>query len=304
MPAPVDSNSPGFWKDGQFRLFNSTERGPILGSGPDQFALDTMQNVQMRAINPWPYWMESVWQDPNGLVYGWYHQEFGPCPSGNDLAVPRIGAAISYDGGITFLDMGSILTSGELSDCASQNGFVAGGVGDFSVILDQEHKYFYFLYSSYGGRLENEGICIARMPYDSRLFPSGAVQKYYQGAWSEPGMQGRESAILPAKVSWQQPNTNSFWGPSIHWNTYLQKYVVLLNHSCCTPRYPQDGIFITYNGDLSDPKGWSAPVRLVTDPGWYPQVIGTDSTGSDQLAGQVAQFYIGGKSHWQIVFDQ
>jgi hypothetical protein len=79
---------------------------------------------------------------------------------------------------------------------------------------------------------------------------------------------------------------------------------VLLNHSCCSPGYPQDGIFIAYNSDLSNPKGWSSPVRLLSDPGWYPQVIGTDSDASDQLAGQTAQFYLAGKSHWQIVFSQ
>jgi hypothetical protein len=304
MPASADSNSPGFWQSGQFRLLNSTVKGPILGSGPSQFALGSPQKVLMNPIYPWAYWMESVWQDPDGLIYGWYHQEFGPCPAGNDLAVPRIGAAISYDGGDTFLDMGSIITSGELADCNSQNGFTAGGVGDFSVILDQQQKYFYFLYSSYSGRLENEGICIARMPYASRMFPNGAVQKYYRGAWTEPGMQGRDSAIFPATVSWQLPNTNSYWGPSVHWNTYLQKYVVLLNHSCCSPRYPQDGIFIAYSGDLANPKGWSAPVRLISDPGWYPEVIGLDTNGSDRLAGQTARFYIAGESHWQIVFNQ
>ena len=304
MPAPVDSNSPAFWQDGQFRLFNSTVAGPVLSSGTHQFALHSSQLVQMHPIYPWAYWMESIWRDPNGLVYGWYHQEFGPCPAGNDLAVPRIGAAISYDGGATFIDMGSIITSGQPVDCDSQNGFVAGGVGDFSVILDQQHEYFYFLYSSYAGQLENQGICIARMPYASRLFPNGAVQKYFQGGWTESGMEGRETAIFPAKVSWQQPNTNSYWGPSIHWNTYLQKYVALMNHSCCSPRYPQDGIFVTYSADLSNPQSWNAPVRLSNDSGWYPQVMGTGADGSDSLAGQAARLYITGKSRWQIVFQQ
>ena len=303
MPAPVDSNSPGFWRDGEFHLLNSTSRGPILSSGPNPFALTAPASVQINPIYPWPVWMESVWQDPNGLVYGWYHQEFGPCPAGNYLAVPRIGAAISYDGGKTFLDMGSVITSGEMADCNAQNVYTAGGVGDFSVILDQQGKYFYFLYSSYSGRLETQGICIARMPYGSRLFPNGAVQKYYRSAWSEPGMGGRESAIFPAKVSWQQADTDSYWGPSIHWNTYLGSYVILMNHSCCSPRYPQDGIFITYNADLSNPQGWSVPVRLMDTPGWYPQVIGTDANGSDHVAGKTARLYIAGSSQWQIVFD-
>jgi hypothetical protein len=304
MPAPVDSNSPAFRDSGgQFHLFNSTVTGPIESSGANQFALNAPQPVKMNTISPWAYWIESVWRDPNGLVYGWYHQEFGPCPEGNYLAVPRIGAAISYDGGVTFLDMGSIITSGEPTDCSSQNGYVAGGVGDFSVILDQEHKYFYFLYSSYGGSPENEGISIARMPYESRLFPNGAVLKYYSGSWSEPGLDGRDFAVFPAKVAWQLQNTDSMWGPSVHWNTYLKKFVVLMNHSCCSPRYPQDGIFISYNADLSDPQGFTNPVRLLNDPGWYPQVIGAGPNGSDTLAGQAAQLYVAGKSRWQIVFQ-
>ncbi len=66
MPSAVDSNSPAFWQNGQLRLFNSTVKGPILGSGPSQFAFDSTQKVQMNPIYPWAYWMESVWQDPNG----------------------------------------------------------------------------------------------------------------------------------------------------------------------------------------------------------------------------------------------
>ena len=304
MPAPVDSNSPAFWQDGQIRVFNSTVKGPILGSGGSQFTLDASQTVQMTPVHPWPFWIESVWRDPEGPIYAWYHQEFGPCPAGNYLAVPRIGAAISYDGGNSFVDMGSVITSGETADCQAKNGYTAGGVGDFSVILDQQHQYFYFLYSSYAGQLENQGICIARMPFESRRFPNGAVEKYYQGGWSEPGMHGRESAIFPAKRSWREADTNSYWGPSVHWNTYLQKYVVLLNHSCCSPRYPQDGIFITYSSDLGDPTAFTAPARLADNPGWYPQVLGLGADGSDQLAGQTARFYIAGTSRWKIVFSQ
>jgi hypothetical protein len=304
MPGSVDSNSPAFWQNGQLQLFNSTWQGPTLSTGDSQLTLGSPQNVQLAPIYPWPFWIESVWRDPDGPVYAWYHQEFGPCPDGNYLAVPRIGAAISYDGGQSFVDMGSILTSSQPVDCNAQNGYTAGGVGDFSVILDQAHQYFYILYTSYGGQLQNEGICIARMPYGSRRFPNGAVQKYYNGAWSEPGIDGQESAVFPAVQLWQQPDTNSFWGPSVHWNTYLQKYVVLLNHSCCATGYPQDGIFITYNGDLSDPTGFTDPVRLADDPGWYPQVLGFGPDGTDQLAGQTARFYIAGKSQWRIVFSQ
>lgn len=305
MPSPVDSNSPAFWLNNELHLLNSTVSGPILGSGPNQSALKSTQAVTMKPVYPWAYWMEATWVDPTGLVYGWYHQEFGPCPAGNYLAEPRIGAAISYDGGKTFLDMGSVITSGEPADCAAQNGYTAGGVGDFSVVLDQQKKYFYFFYSSYAGDLENEGICVARMPYSSRMFPNGAVEKYYNGAWSEPGVGGRDGAIFAATALWQKADTNSYWGPSLHWNTYLNKYVMLLNHSCCSPRYPQEGIYISYNSDPGKPQNWSAPVLLMHNAGWYPQVIGNGvNTGTDSNAGATPRLYIAGKSTWQLQFSQ
>jgi len=304
MPAPVDSNSPAFWRDGQFHIFNSTVKGPMLSSGASQFAIEDTASVQMTPVYNWPFWMEAVWQDPNGLIYGWYHQEFGPCPAGNYLAEPRIGAAVSYDGGKSFIDMGSIITTGEPVDCKAQNGYTAGGVGDFSVVLDQQQQYFYFFYSSYGGQLANEGICVARMAYADRLFPNGKVWKYGQGAWSQQGIGGEDAAIFPAKARWQVPQTNSFWGPSIHWNTYLNKYVMLLNHSCCSPRYPQDGIYIVYSGDLSNPSAWTAPVHLLNTASWYPQVIGNGQGASDSVAGRTAQLYVAGQSQWQIVFSQ
>lgn len=305
MPSGVDSNSPAFWMNNQLHLFNSTHNGPILSGGASQATLKFEGGVKMSQVFDRPYWIEAAWVDPAGQVYGWYHQEFAPCAAGNYLAEPRIGAVISYDGGKTFLDMGTIISSGEPDDCNAQNGYTAGGVGDFSVILDRQHKYFYFLYSSYAGDLQNQGICIARMPYASRGFPIGAIQKYYDGAWSEPGMGGRDWAILPATALWQNADTNSYWGPSLHWNTYLNKYVMLLNHSCCSPGYPQEGIYISYNPDLGNPKGWSAPALLLHNPGWYPQVLGGGiNSGTDSNAGQTPRLYIGGKSTWQLTFGQ
>jgi hypothetical protein len=136
MPGQVDSNSPAYWQNGKFHLLNSTGNGPVRSSGSDQFHLGDQQNTRINRINPWPTWMEAVWVDPSGVILGWYHQEhFGVCP-GKSLSVPQIGAAISYDGGNTFQDLGAILTSGDPINCNSQNGYFAGGQGDPSVILD------------------------------------------------------------------------------------------------------------------------------------------------------------------------
>ena len=303
MPAQTDSNSPAFWKDGAFHLINSVGAGPVISSGSDQLNFGVPAPVHMTHVNPWPTWIESVWVDPTGVVFGWYHQEhFGICP-GTNLSAPHIGAAISYDGGLSFYDMGVILSSGDAIHCNSQNGYFAGGNGDVNVIIDREQEYFYFFFGNYAGPLESQGVVAARLPFASRWAPVGAARKYYQGEWTEPGLGGRTTPIFPAKVSWQDPNTDSFWGPSLHWNTYLTSYVMLLNRSCCSPGFPQKGIWISYSNNLSDPASWNKPRKLLDDTGWYPQVIGLGDKGTDRRAGRVARLFIYGHSRWEIVFD-
>ncbi|MDE3165683.1 MAG: hypothetical protein KGN36_07755 [Acidobacteriota bacterium] len=304
FPGQTDSNSPSFYLNGQFNQINSIGLGPTLAAGPDQFHLGPAAPVSMTHVNPWPTWIESVWVDPTGVVFAWYHQEhFGVCP-GTNFSVPHIGAAISYDGGASFYDMGTIVASGDPIDCSSQNGYFAGGNGDVNVIVDRHNQYFYFFFTNYSGPVENQGVVAARLPFASRWSPIGAVQKYYQGDWTEPGIGGRTTPVFPAKVSWQQPNTNSFWGPSLHWNTYLESYVMLLNHSCCTPGFPQKGIWASYATDLSKPASWTKPQRILTDTGWYPQVIGLGPQGTDRRAGRIARLYIYGHSRWEIVFEK
>jgi hypothetical protein len=201
--------------------------------------------------------------------------------------------------------MGAVITSGDGYDCSSQNGYFAGGAGDVSVILDRDKKYFYFFFGVYGGPLDTQGVGVARMPFASRYSQNGAVMKWFAGGWNSPGLNGRITPIFPAKASWQQPNTDAFWGPSVHWNTYLEQYVLLLNHSCCEPGFPQEGIYASYGtNDLSDPSKWSTPTRIMENSGWYPQVLGVGKEGTDRLAGRVARLYISGHSYWNIVFEK
>lgn len=151
MPAVVDSNSPGFWRDGRFKVFNSTGVS-LVSAGVDQFRWDggSTQPVQVDLPDDFRMWIEAVWQDSDGSIYAWYHNEpEGLCPD-SSLTAPQIGALVSYDGGKSFADLGIILSSGDPIDCSAQNAFFAGGHGDFSVILDREQRHFYFLFGNYG----------------------------------------------------------------------------------------------------------------------------------------------------------
>src|SRR4029078_1644474 len=135
--------------------------------------------------------------------------------------------------------------------------------GDFSVILDHDRRYFYFMTSTYGGDASEQGVALMRMAIDDLPGPVGKVWKYYKGAWDEPGLGGRVTPVFPATVGWQESNTDSFWGPSVHWNKYLEKYVVLMNRSCCSPGWPQEGIYLSVASDIADPASWTTPVKIL-----------------------------------------
>jgi hypothetical protein len=299
MPGDVDSNSPAFWIRGRFHLLNSTGNGPMLSRGWNQFRLGAPQMSHIVRLRPWPAWIEAVWVDPTGVSLGWYHQEQEYLCGAQRPALPQIGAAISYDGGNTFHDVGIVLASAERADCRSKNGYFAGGHGDFTVVLDRNREYFYFFFGNYGGPVETQGVAVGRMAYGDRFQPAGKVRKFDGEGWNQPGVGGRVEPIFPAAVSWQLENTDSFWGPSVHWNTYLEKWVMLLNRSCCSPGWPQEGIYAAFSADL---KGWSKPTKILSDTGWYPQVLGLGPGETDSVAGRIARLYIYGRSSWHIVF--
>ena len=309
LPKVIDGNTAAMWANGELHIFHSTGV-PTRSKGPDQFNLGNTEPIAFDSEEHKPVWFEAVWRDSDGTLFLWYHNEPGGVCAGNKLTFPRIGAAISYDDGKTVQDLGIVLESGDAPDCGSKNGFFAGGHGDFSVIPDRENKYFYFLFTNYGGALSEQGVATARMAFDDRYQPGGAVKKYYNGAWDEPGRGGHMTAIFPAATSWQDAGTDSHWGPSVHWNTFLNQYVILMNHACCEPGWPQVGIYATFNADLANPWKWTVPWRILDiegiahKPGYYPQVLGLEPDGTDTVAGRVARLYVHGESHHEIVFSQ
>lgn len=302
MPAQVDSNSPALWLDGEYVLYNSA-RKPVVSRGAGPLGRFQSRDITVDRDEHFPMWIEAAWLDEDGAIYAWYHHEPEGLCSGSDLTAPQIGALVSYDGGELFYDLGLILTSADPMDCTAKNGFFGSGHGDFSVILDRQGEYFYFLFGNYGGPTHEQGIAIARMAFADRINPAGAVWKYFNGAWWEPGLGGRVSPIFPAGVSWKEEDTDAFWGPSVHWNTHLESYVVLMSRSCCRSNWPQEGVYITFNPDLGNPYGWTAPERILErPPAYYPQVLGMKAGETDTLAGETARLYLQGKSQWEIVF--
>ena len=313
MPArTVDGNSPAFRDEhGILHVYTSTGAEPARMSGPSVTELSL--DVRPPSVEPrdhYPIWIESVWRDEDGAVYGWYHHEPNSqiiCGS-RKLTAPRIGALVSTDGGVTFSDLGLVLTSGDQPNCSAQNGFFAGGHGDFSVVLDKDREYFYFLFTNYGGSVSNQGISIARMAFADRATPAGKVRKYFLGQWSEPGQGGMLTPIFPAFQSWERSDADSFWGAAVHWNKALESYVAVMNRACCKTNWPQEGIYIAFNADLAHPENFTRPSKLVDArdigfaPGYYPQVFGLGEGETDSVAGGEARLFIKGVSKWKLFF--
>jgi hypothetical protein len=304
FPNPTDSNSPAFWDGQDFYIFNSWGGQPRRAKGtslddaadtnPDG-ASSSYTNAGMAGR-----WLEAVIRDEDsGRLYGWYHEEIEmACPQGR-RTWPQIGAAISADNGESWDDVGVILTPRDGSvTCDTDHPVTNGGVGDFSVIVDRNpdpaNRYIYFIFSSYGGDLVEQGISFARMlwvdrdqPFD-RSSGESLANKWDGRSWSAPGIGGRSIASFHDgdQVSWTSAQNNGYWGPSVHWNAGLQKYIVLMDRSK-GGNYETQGVYMTYTTRLDDPRTWVQPKLIITNnQGWYPQVIGAPAVaGTDKTAG-------------------
>ncbi len=306
----IDSNSPAEWdSDGNLFIFTSSQR-PYRSSGVNLFNLAPIALsvvIEPRAGVSGGQWMEATYRHEDDTLYGWYHNEPpGLCGSSSRLTAPRIGALVSYDDGRTWKDLGVIIEApfGSIN-CSTQNFYFAGGNGDFSVLLDRSQQYLYFFISTYHRQFSEQGVAVARMRFEDRDNPIGRVRKWSNGQWSEPGLGGRATTTFPALIDWHRANANAFWGPAVHYNTHLETHVMLLNRAV-DRNWSQEGIYVSFNKNLDDPLGWSAPERLPINQqlGWYPQVIGIEGAETDKLAGHVARLFISGRSFWEIVFHR
>jgi len=309
----VDCNSPAHWDGDTMYVFSSAGQ-PYRSSGSNLFNL-SRPSKRTSYDNEKGYkghrWIESTYKDASGVLYGWYHLEpKGVCPTSYHTA-PKIGAVVSDDNGMNWRDLGIVLKAPDDSlNCETPNKYFAGGNGDFSVIIDRKKKYFYFLISTYNKDPAEQGVSVARMRYADKDNPVGKVWKWRAGGWSEPGLGGHVTPIVAIGTDWYRPEVDAFWGPSVHWNTYLKQYVVLLNRAVDT-NWAQEGIYIMFNRDLAKPEGWSEPLKIIDAADllgskWYPQVIGIDSAQheTDKFAGKVARLIVTGKSKWELVFSR
>jgi hypothetical protein len=322
----TDSNSPAVWDfvNGvrTFHLFTSHSGAASRATGTAATRLGPATPVSWVERPPHGAWMEAVLEDDQDVWYGYYHNELPSdlCPE-TDKMVPRIGSARSFDQGRTWEDLGVVLEVPDFTQsCDTNNYYFVGGVGDFTVVLDADGRYLYLFYSQYVSRRWGQGVAVARMVWADRDAPAGRMMVWQRGAWIPARSMRRETddtdaprvtwwypiatPLYPTSESWHDDDTevDAFWGPSVHWNTYLQQYVMLLNRAVDT-LWTQEGIYASYAPRLDDPGAWTTPTRILAGGSWYPQVIGEPADGgTDKQAGQNARLYMLGRSDHAIQF--
>jgi hypothetical protein len=307
QPGETDCNSPLHWDRDTLFLFNSAGQ-PWRSSGSDLFDLSRSYiRSEYNTKANGGRWIECTWKADDGMLYGWYHHEpSGVCPE-KPLTAPVIGAVRSTDNGANWQDLGVIIEApvGTLF-CDTKNRYFAGGNGDFCVMLDRRSSVLYLFFSTYGGDLAEQGVAVARMNWSDRNVPVGRVWKWHRGNWSEPGLGGRATPFLKAEVDWAAEDATAFWGPSVHWNSHLKQYVMLLNRARDFA-WTQEGVYVAFSTRLADPRKWSAPEKILDGlraDEWYPQVVGLDAAAAetDKLAGKKARLFVRGASRWEIEF--
>ncbi|MCX5136588.1 RICIN domain-containing protein [Streptomyces sp. NBC_00340] len=150
-----------------------------------------------------------VWVDPDsGDWYGLVHNEFTPSPFGDGLHYDAIDYTVSKDQGRTWHFKSHVLTSpystSRGDDAAFPHETYDYGDGDPRLFLDTASGYFYVYYNSRaipkggvpGGWTDGSRAHVARAPMSAKMAP-GSWKKWYDGAWSQPGLGGLESNMEP-----------------------------------------------------------------------------------------------------------
>ena len=275
-------------------------------------------------ITPHPghgIWFESVIADETDTTwYAYYHDELPAYVCGRpDRSIPRIGAAVSIDRGVTWQNLGIILEAPPGSEvCSSTNRYVIGGVGDVSVMVDRDWKDVYLYFSNYGRDPATQGVLVARFPWADRDAPRGRVTVWAGRRVASTGCQaahrdrrGAHRVGLSrrhADVRRRARGTTARQRPMRSGDLHCTGIPHCSSTSCCsiapkTNPSPTTGFTFRSRQRSTIPRAWSTPRKILSGGGWYPQVAGLEpGSGTDREMGRRGRFLVTGRSTRFIEF--
>ncbi|MFV0126398.1 ricin-type beta-trefoil lectin domain protein [Streptomyces sp. HMX112] len=267
-----------------------------------------------------------VWVDPDtGWWYGLVHNEFTPRPFGDGLHYDAIDYTVSKDKGKTWTIAGEAITSPfstKRGDTAAfPNETYHYGDGDPRLFVDYPSGYFYVFYASRvlnkSGSSQNKWHQhVARAPISQKMTPS-SWKKWYNGAWTSPGVGGAESNIIPSEgigsgytapsddykpatkgttatqvANGTMPDHSQLTVMNIAWNAYLGKYIGTPQNNIAQDTGKGTPLKFYATDDLATQKwtdiGW---VPEISNGSWYRWMLDPANKTSSTIVGKTFRSY-------------
>jgi hypothetical protein len=196
--------------------------------------------------------------------------------------LPSIGLAESDDDGYTWVKKGQIIKSAKPKEWAAIPQQGGRGIGLPGGLADTSGKQFYIYYTDlstsqapYGGQIN-----VARCSLNDGPPLPGNWKKYYNGAFAEPGLGGRETPIIDVYSS---GHSAAWFGRPAH-SKSMGKYVMVFSvnqaqewEAGLPPRI--SGIYLTVSDDLIK---WFEQFKLIS--GYTQRVLGKPIVTSPTIA--------------------
>jgi hypothetical protein len=266
--------------------------------------------------------LAGLWIDPDtGNWHGLIHNEFTGQPFGDSSHYDSIDTATSKDGGKTWTIDGHAITSPYSTTRNNVTAFPQStyyyGDGDPRLTVDTASGYFYVFY---GSRIidKNGGwrafhSHVARAPISGKL-ASSTWSKWYNGQWTEPGVGGKESNLVPTSVSstgytpankeWSPrntgytaaqitagtcPPTSALFVMDVTWNAYLGLWIGEPQNPDQSGNAPQE---FYSTADLTTQK-WTKLVDTGSyhTASWYRWLLDPVTKTSSQIVGKSFRAY-------------
>ncbi|MFM8979555.1 MAG: hypothetical protein ACKOSS_03730 [Planctomycetia bacterium] len=190
----------------------------------------------------------AVWRDvATGAIVMLYHREIYTREGGTITGAfwSSIGAAVSTDGGSTFVDTGEVLTP-DIELLSPSRGPSGNGPGDLSTVARDG-----WLYAYYNDNLEDGSmvLAVARTSLAGLAAMASTGQapvfwKYRDGSFAEPGLGGTPSAV------------STGFNPSISWSACRDEFIMI------TTGYTNDTGSMLQVATSPDGLSWSTPEPL------------------------------------------